>query len=182
MGAVIRTILVLALLAVSCGFLAAQPQKGQPIHEKIIIPKVDPFEHKVTLPPDVLKALLNDDGIKSMRRYTTDYQRSHPDILFGASEARLGRPDEVDFIVFGMPPLCGVSFDWYWVVRPTPKKPKVILSASGNVIELMDTRTNGYRDLRTVGGTHWEIHEEVYHFDGNKYKLWKKRRAENNRE
>jgi hypothetical protein len=158
--------------------LASQTHDGQPTHEKISISKADPFEHEVTLPPDVLKALLNDDGIKSMLRYATDYQRNHPSELFFATEAHLGRTDEVDFIVGGMPPLCGASFDWYWVVLPIPKKPKLLLSASGNVIELMDSRTKGYRDIRTVGGTFWIFDEEVYHFDGKKYKLWK-RKVEN---
>lgn len=175
MGAELRAAFLLVFSVISFGCSAPPPPKGHQKHEKIIIPKTDPFEHEVPLPPDVLKALLDDDGIKSMQRHMTDYQRSHPDKLFGASEVRLGPPDEVDFIVFGMPPLCGVSFDWYWVVRPTLEKPEVVFFATGKAIELLQSRTHGYRDIRTIGGTGWILDEEIYHFDGKEYKLWKKR-------
>ena len=178
MDPILRTIIMLAFLTTSSAFSAPQAQKGQPTHEKIIIPKVNAFEHEVPLPPDVLKALMNDDGIKAKLQYATSYQRNHPAELFFASEARLGQPDEVDFIVGGMPSLCGVSFDWYWVVRPTPYKPRVILFATGNVFEVMDSRTQGYREFRTVGGTDSETDVAVYHFDGKKYKLGKKKSVE----
>lgn len=179
MGTELRATFLLVFSVISFGFSAPQVQKGQPRHEKISIPKVDPFEHPVTLPPDVLKVLLNADEVKSSLGSATDCSRNHPAELFFASEARLGPPDEVDFIVLGLGPFHGASFDWYWIVRPTPKKPKVVLFATGNVIEVMDSRTHGYRDIRTVGGTHWEIDEAVYHFDGKKYKPWKRKWVEN---
>lgn len=175
MGTRLRGTFVLIFAFVLFGFSAVPSQEGQPAHGKIVIPKGDPFEHQVPLPPDVLKALLNDDAVTSSFARMTDYQRNNPAELFFASEARLGRPDEVDYVVGGMMPLCGVSFDWYWVVRPTARRPEVVLFATGNVMELMETRAHGYRDIRTVGGTHWETDESVYRFDGKKYKLWKKR-------
>lgn len=159
--------------------LIALPATHQPQNEstarKIVIPRTDPFEYQVPLPPAVLEALLNDAVVKSSASSMTDYQRSNPSKLFIASEVRLGRPDEVDYIVAGNPPLCGVGSDFYWVVRPTARKPEVIFFGGGQAIEFLESRSHGYRDIRTVGGTIWILEENVYRFGGKGYKVWKKR-------
>jgi hypothetical protein len=172
----IRFQVPLLLVMFSCLIVLSAPYpQNYDSASKIIIPKADPFEHQVPIPPAVLEVLLNDDSVKSSVARMTDYQRDKPSELFFASEARLGRPDEIDYIVGGMPPLCGASSDFYWVVRPTAQKPEVVLVAGGKAIEFMVSRSHGYRDIRTVGGTIWILEENLYRFNGKEYKLWKKR-------
>jgi hypothetical protein len=103
-----------------------------------------------------------------------------PDRLFFATEAHLAKPNEVDFIVGGIAPLCAANGGFFWVVRSTPKKPKVILFAAGNYIEVLDTKTHGYRDIRTIWPGQWQTRDDVYHFNGNEYKLRKEKWVENN--
>jgi hypothetical protein len=154
---------------------APYPQNNHSKAKKIVIPNTVPFEHQVPLPPAFLNALLKGELVNSSVARMTDYQRNNPSELFIASEARLGPPDEIDYIVGGVPPLCGASSDFYWVVRPTARKPEVILVASGKAIEFMGSRSHDYRNIRTVSGTVWILEEYIYRFDGEEYKLWKTR-------
>lgn len=65
------------------------------------------------------------------------------------------------------------------MVRSASKNPKIVLFASGNSLEVMSGRTNGYRNIRSRGSTASLLKTSVYHLDGNKYKLWKETREEN---
>jgi hypothetical protein len=161
------------------GSFAAETDKAQLTQEEIYISKAENFERPVTLPPDVVKVLIEFIATDPYFGAYVKRLRMHPDRLFFATDAHLGNPNEVDFIVGGIAPLCAADGGFFWVVRSTPKKPKVILSAAGNYIEVLDTRTHGYRDIRTIWPGQWQTRDDVYHFNGNEYKLRKEKWVEN---
>lgn len=166
--------LLLAFFCTAFGFSETRPPKVPPTSNNAqpCSQAVD-FDRQIALPPAVLKALLKEVGTDIRR--ATDFQQTHPDQLFGATLVHLGPSHETDFIVFGLPPFCGVSFDWYWVVRARPRKTKVVLSTIGNCVEVLATRTHQLLDIETIGGTLWERHDDVYQFNGIKYKLWRRK-------
>ena len=82
--------------------------------------------------------------------------------------------NEIGLVVLGIPPMTGADNDWYWVVRSPKKDPKVVLFSGGYFFEVMNTKTNGYKDIRGVWNSPSEEDTTIYHFDGTGYKVWKK--------
>jgi len=39
---------------------------------------------------------------------------------------------------------------WFWLVSSARKNPRVVLFAGGNALEIMDSKTKGYRDIESV--------------------------------
>jgi len=61
-------------------------------------------------------------------------------------------------------------------VRPVSRKnPKVVLFAGGNTLEIMDSKTKGYRDIESVTSTPSKTSTMTYSFDGESYGLWKEK-------
>jgi len=75
--------------------------------------------------------------------------------------------------------MSGADEGWFWLLRSVHKNPKIVLFATGNSLDLMESRTLGYRDIRSVWSSASDTHQTVYHFDGNEYKLWTEKWTEN---
>jgi hypothetical protein len=98
---------------------------------------------------------------------------------FIASKIHLGGPSETDLVVLGNPRpgdayLCfytPAGIGWFWVFRRTAGQPKLILKAPGNVLEVLTTTHDGYRDIQTmtVGQAGRYITTVTFHFDGKRY-------------
>jgi hypothetical protein len=173
MGKVLRTGSALVLAGVAAGFLAAQGQKASPVVEQTTFSEHEPIRHAVPLSADVLKVLLKTKEAKMGLESPYRSKQSDPAQLFRAAEVHLSGPDEVDLVVSGKFPMSGADNEWFWVVRSAVKNPKVVLWAGGNSLELTDSRMHGYRDIHSWWSSPNETSEQIYHFDGNKYNLWK---------
>jgi hypothetical protein len=136
----------------------------------------NPLQHPVTLSPEVLKVLLAAHPAKETFAILNDTERANPSQLFQAGEVHLSRPEEIDLVVIGMGRMRATDNSWFWVVRDARKDPEVILFSGADSLEVLDTKTHGYRDIRAVWMSSLETETTTYHFDGNRYLM---RQADN---
>ncbi|HWX55630.1 MAG TPA: hypothetical protein VN176_13655 [Verrucomicrobiae bacterium] len=174
-----RTLFLLTLAAVTAGLQAAPEQKSHAVREQTTFSETEDFRHPVAVPPDVVKALLKIDYVREMLDSATDSEKRDPAQLLVAAEIHLNDLHHTDLIVMGHYPLGGADHYWYWVVRSARQNPKIVLWAHCNSLELMSSRTNGYRDIRTDWAVAAVEVTDVYKFNGNAYKLWKTRSRPN---
>lgn len=128
-------------------------------------------KNPVPLPADVANLLLESDEAKRALGNAADTARRDPSQLFEAAEVHLGRADERDLVVIGQSPLSGADTGWFWIVRSADKNPKILLFATGLSLSILDTRTNGLRDVGTAwSSANEEVSQAIYSFDGAKYK------------
>ena len=172
MRTVFKTVAVIALVFIS-GVLVAR-QRSNPVSEQKLFLEEKPLQNPAALSPGVLNALLRTKQARLGLQFATDVEEKNPAQLFRGAEVHLGGPDEVDLVVIGIPPMTGADNGWFWVVRPH-NHPKVVLFAGGNSLEIMDSRTNGLRDIRSDWSSPNETRHTVYHFDGKAYKIWKEK-------
>jgi hypothetical protein len=163
------------LVMASLGFPAAEREESNVAHEQTIFTEGGPLQRSVPLSADVLKVLLATKEAKQGLAFVGESQQSNVTQLFRASEVHLSGPKEVDLVVIGVPPMAGVDHGWFWLVRSARKNPEILLFAGGDSLELMESRTLGYRDIRSVLPLASETHFSVYHYDDEYYKLWKEK-------
>ena len=172
-AAISRGFLTLALASIATVVSIAQGPKATPAHEQLVFREDEPFEHAVSLPPEVLRALLETKEVKESLR-TAKQQPSNPSQLFRAAEIHLGGLDEVDLVIQGISPLTsGGDNSWFWVVLSAHSAPKVPVWCGGNSLEVMAKRTKGYRNIVCSWSSASLSQISEYHFDGEKYVLWK---------
>jgi hypothetical protein len=165
-----KLFVVLALAAVSVG-VGAVGQKNEAIREQSSFSVEEPIKHPVTLSSEVVEALLGTAEARTVDLSgVSSAERAN---LFEAVEVHLGGSEEVDLVVAGVPPLRGADNDWFWVVRSAHKNPRIILFVGGYTLDVLGTKTNGLRDIRSTWSTPSETYVTTYHFDGRRYKTWK---------
>ena len=148
---------------------ASFAQSTKTAGEQARFSKSTQLENPIAIPPDVLKLLLSTkEGKEGMAR-ATNAQKQTPAQMFRASEIHLRAADETDLVVEGISPMASGDHEWFWIVRPAGKKPKIILFAGGSSLEVQDSRTNSYRDINSVWSSPKETLVSIYKFDGRKY-------------
>lgn len=150
--------------------LIVQGQEAHPSSEQTLFSNTS-FQRPVTLSPEALRALLASHPAKETLDTLDDSAKANPSQLFQASEIHLSRPDQVDLVVLGMGRMRGVENSWFWVIRSARKDPEVILFGGGDSLEVLATKTSGYRDIRIVWMSSLETETTTYHFDGNIYQM-----------
>jgi hypothetical protein len=155
--------------------LIAHGQEVHPASEQKLFSN-SPFQHPVTLSPEVLKVLLAAHPARETFAVMNDSEKTNPSQLFRAGEVHLSRPDQVDLVVIGMGRMRGTENSWFWVVRSARKDPELILFSGGDSLEVLDGKTHGYRDIGVVWMSSLETETTVYRFDGNHYQM---RQADN---
>jgi hypothetical protein len=178
-AAISRGFLTLALASIATVVSVAQGPKATPAHEQLIFREDEPFEHTVSLPPEVLRALLETKEVKESLR-TAKQQPANPSQLFSAAEIHLGGLDEVDLIIQGISPLTsGGDNRWFWIVLSAHNAPRVPVWCGGNLLEVTARRTKGYRNIVCSWSSAALSQTSEYHFDGEKYVLWKETESKN---
>src|SRR5215510_8397748 len=81
--------------------------------------------------------------------FASDAERKDPAQLFQAANVHLSDSREADLIVAGRGSMRGADNGWYRLVLSPRTHPRVVLFAGCNALELMRTKTNGYRDIHT---------------------------------
>ena len=123
----------------------------------------------VTVPLDVLRILRHDERIQ-----TRLGKGKSPENLsaswFAASEIELNDHGQRDLILQAVNPhLFGANLVPFWLFQRTPKGYKLILSVDALGLEVLKTKTNNYKNIRTTKATAKEILSGTYEFDGDKY-------------
>jgi hypothetical protein len=139
--------------------------------ERTIFNDADSFKNSVPLHRNVLDVLIA--SLKDDEHYR--------DLFFGKSDIDLNRyftavvvhlsgSNEIDYVVQGNLPLAGADCGWFWIVRSAPTHPKVVLFEPTGTIELLNSRTRGYRDIRSVWIMSGHRRTRLFHFNGTEYK------------
>jgi hypothetical protein len=161
------------LMAVAAAVLSAQQLSPGSGGEQAVFYEGKAILQPMALPADVLKILLETKQAIQGLDQASEAQRRNPSLLFHAAEVHLSRHDQLDLVVVGVPPMAGADTGWFWIVRSVRKNPQVVLFTDANSLEIMDTKTNGSRDIRCIWSSPAETNYTIYHFDGESYKVWK---------
>jgi hypothetical protein len=155
---------------------AAMAQTKRPVHEPTVFSAEDEdtSAFRNALPPSnaVLDALLKTTEAQQSADELQKMGREEQRELFHVVPMHLSRPDEVDWIVLGSGPMSGADNEWYWVVHQVGKREEVLLFANGLALNVLWSRTNGYKDIETswAGNLGYEV-DRYFHYDGTRYKL-----------
>lgn len=165
----LRTVLFV-FTALGAMALIAHGQEVRPTPEQKLFSN-SPFQHPAALSSEVLRVLLAAHPAKETFAVLNDSERTNPSQLFEAGEVHLSVPGEVDLVVMGMGHMKGTENSWFWVVRSARKNPQVILFSGADSLEVLDTKTHGYKDIRAVWMSPLETETTIYHFDGQYYEM-----------
>jgi hypothetical protein len=127
----------------------------------------------ITLPENAIQILKKSEA--ASRCHTAQIDTA----WFVGSKIHLADAGETDIIVMpslmdGFPPpnMCvrGAHTNPYWVIRKVNNGYHILFDTNASTLSVMDSRTNGYRDIEiTFINLRTTITEE-YHFDGTIYK------------
>jgi hypothetical protein len=166
------------LLAFSAMCIQSKPQNATPTPgEHTWFTESERFEHPVLMPPNVFEVLRRRKEVAGTLDYVGGRQPKPSG--FEATTLHIGNSDD-DLLVRGIPPVSGADNVWYWLVlRTQSESPKVVLWCAADSLEVMTTLTNGYKDIVCSWSSPSDTTEWKYHFNGNRYVLWKKVESEN---
>lgn len=68
------------------------------------------------------------------------------------------------------PKLFGANIGPFWVFRNTPHGYELLLVVDALELEILRTKSNGLRDIRTTRVTAREVLQTNYEYDGKKYR------------
>ena len=105
------------------------------------------IEHPVPVPQEVLQILRRNERNQRLlaKGQTPDEM---PASWFVASEINLRDDNLADLIVMAAEPrLLGANIVPFWIFRNTLKGHELILSVSALSLDVLNTKTNGYRDI-----------------------------------
>ncbi len=125
---------------------------------------------------DVVAACLKDNPISHGRSLAS---------WFVASEIHLNGPEEADIVVLpvaqGEPFLCFHSAEgigWFWIFRRTGGRYELVLKTPGLSLSILDTRHNGYRDIRSGGQVGTFGTATIFRFEDGRYREYRKKTTE----
>jgi hypothetical protein len=139
----------------------------------------------VSIPDAVLQILKTDDGVQSCLENNPLTPGEPLNSWFIASEVHLDGAHESDLIVLpnasskGDVYLCFHSVSgigWFWVFRPIGRGYLLALAAPGDVLNILNARTSGYRDIQTKTGTAAGrfLTTTTFRFGGERYQEYRK--------
>lgn len=161
-------LLFLGLLPVSTG---AQTGRTPDSNEQRSFTMEFPFDHPVPLNRAANKALASDQSIADVLKDDHLSIETMPPDWFTASEVHLGAQDKADLVVMGAKISLGPYSAGFWVLRQGPEGYEIVLATHAHDLALLDTRTNGLRDIETGLPTLGKSYSEKYRFDGHRYQL-----------
>ncbi len=165
------------LLGILCASLAASAQpykRTHPAEITFFAPDDENRGFDAAEPPSdaVLDALLKTPEAKDARVQLAALDREKLRSLFQVVPINLGSRNETDYIELGSLPLSGADCFWFWLIRPVGSCAQVILFANALTLQLLPTRSHGYRDIcSTWGSAAGYTITGVLHFTGAKYIL-----------
>ena len=176
-----KIVLAFALATVAAVASITPAQETTPAGEQTVFHEYEPVQHAVPLSPEVLQVLLRRKEVKEALEFASREGRDNPSQFFEATKVHLRGSDEADLVVRGYPPVSGADNAWFWVVLLAHgATPRIVLWGHADSLEVMTSRTNGYRNIHcSWSSASGETIEWKYHFNGEKYILWKKTDAIN---
>jgi hypothetical protein len=137
-----------------------------------------PIERPVDIPESVLQILRKSEYVLGCLR-----EGQSPDEIpaswFVGSEIHLNGPDEIDLVAMPRmlvdvpaPNRClvGANVAGFWIFRRVTQGYELVLEVSAHHIEVLGSRSKGFRDIRTYSSTVDTLFTVTFRFDGQKYK------------
>jgi hypothetical protein len=171
-----RTICFLICLACSTGTIVSQASAHQASKEPTFFSpdyvENDPFKHALPPTDDVLNALLKTPQALQAADALAKLDREELRRTFSVVKVHLSDSSEDDEVVLGSVPMSGADNDWFWIIRRLPDHAQVVLFANGLSLELLNSKTVDYKNIRTSWGAASGISITcIYHYDGTRYRL-----------
>jgi hypothetical protein len=167
-----KFILLLSIVAVSLPVALGQ-NPSETANPQTLFQLEEKFAHPAPLPASVLETLQTDTSNQQLFEScpTRGSQHAIPSSWFVAAEVDLKHGESRGLVVRAENGcLWGANIGPFWVFRHTDLGYEVVLDASALGLELLDTRTNGFRDLRLSSASGGEVHSTVFKFSGGKYR------------
>lgn len=151
----------------------AQPRSRPAGGEQTNFGAEEEVAHPTAVPDDVLQILRND-----AQTHTCLDKNEPPDSVpaawFAASEIRLNEDELPDLVVGAANPcLFGANIVPFWIFRKQPEGYELVLRVHTLGLDVLDSKTNGYRDIRTASATATHVTTTNFKFDGKEYKARK---------
>jgi hypothetical protein len=89
--------------------------------------------------------------------------------LFLVVRVHLKDAGETDEVVLEKDPMSGADCDWFWFVRDLGGHAQVLLFENAYGVYLLESRTNGYRDIRSVAFAGGTTYTNIFHYNGQRY-------------
>ena len=138
--------------------------------EQTIFGVEEEIERPVSIPGDVLQILRQNQ--RNQRHLAQGRSpRDIPASWFIASQIQLNDDDSQDLIVMAANPrLFGANIAPFWIFRNTPSGHQLVLSITTLGLEVLRSKTIGYRDIRATAATAKKVITTDYVFDGTSYR------------
>jgi hypothetical protein len=152
---------------------AAKPQQGNKSipSEQTRFGLEESVVHPVPVPSKVVAILKDDAEVRS--RGCRDQAESANQVSaswFEASQIHLDGSGEVHLLVKAKNGcLFGANIGPFWIFRNTPQGYQLVLNVSALGVELLRSRTNGYRDVSAGAVAGGKAVSVIFKFDGRKY-------------
>jgi hypothetical protein len=166
LGPWIFNLLLTSFLLVSA---SAQIVQKKEITEQTSFSMEFPFDRPVALGEAAKKALASDRSIADVMKDDQLSVDTIPKDWFTASEVHLGPKSETDLVVMGLGISLGPYSAGFWVLRQTPQGFEIVMATDTHDLTLLDTSTNGLRDIETGLPTGGQRYSDTYRFDGRAY-------------
>ena len=143
------------------------------------IPGEPRVTHPLAVPDKVVEVLQTDEAVKSCRKDNPIHAGQSLSSWFVASLIHLGGPKQADVVVVpsfnGEESMCFQTpagiIGMFWLFRQHGQRYELVLRTWGGGFEILPSRTNGYRDVRTgtLGQAGRALTNLDFHFDGTRY-------------
>lgn len=165
---------VLGSSGVVCALLFAASSRTQDHQDSVKLPKDSfsmefPPEHPVALNQAAKKALASDPAVADVMRDDGLTIDTIPKDWFTASEVHLTSEAQADLLVMGLGISLGPYTAGFWILRKTPQGYDLLLSTNSHGLEILQTSTNGLRDIETGLTAGGSTYSQSFKFDGHRY-------------
>jgi len=127
----------------------------------------------VEIPIDVLSILREDKRNQTCLK-DGESPMSITSSWFVGSRIHLHGNGDADLVVAAKNPcLFGANLVPFWVFRNTPHGHELVLNVSALSLDVLNTKTNNYRDIRTARATARSVRTVIFRFDGKEYRAKK---------
>ncbi len=151
----LKLAIAFVMLVSSISVAAQSASRNEHIREQTDFGAEDTFERPVPLPPAALQAIRDAKGADTLLEMCAESEGIRvaeiPATWFAGSEIRLSRVPGSGLVVRGENTcLSGAHIVQFWILAKSAATYKVVFAGRADALEVLPTRSNGYRDLQLV--------------------------------
>jgi len=157
-----------ALLGLVVIFAGTQSSINSIEKEQSLFGIESPIDRPVPVPPEILRLL--DSDVRVVKCLGIKGIRQAPGTWYTTSEIHLNDRKQADFVVLPKEAcLFGANIGPIWVFGRTEKSFEILLKTDALGIEILKSKTNGFRDIKGVQATAIKTVEATFKYDGHRY-------------